>query len=1078
MVDDVMERASVLATDLLKAALAAQSPPERADSARLARMMNDPAGKAFTVQMVDQVFRNRQPQRQAARFRTLLRKFGAPVYLSSGQRALMQLGAALSNVAPAPVMRAVASQLRRDTAQVILPAEPAPLQRYLAARRASRTGVIVNQLGEAVLGEREAAWRMDAILGLLKDPNVPAISVKLSSVHSQINLLDWEGTLASVCDRLRRLYRAALPAQKFVNLDMEEYRDLHLTLAAFERVLGEPDFHGLRAGVVLQAYLPDSWTALQRLTDWALARVASGGAPVKLRLVKGANLAMESVEAEWHGWPRAPYATKADTDANFCRMLDYACDPKRAQAMNVAVGSHNLFDIALGLLLRQDRGLGGLIEFEMLEGMAPHQARAVQQAAGGLVLYAPVVHSGNFNSALTYLLRRLDENTSAENFLRDLFDLAPESESWRRQCAYFTASWVNRAAAPVGPRRLKPLSLPPGRFANIPDTDWTHEPHRAALADALSRWRPDSPAAPGPGDVNAALDRLRSAQPAWASSGFENRGKLLRQCALAMEEGRFDTIACMVHDGKKAAAEADVEISEAIDFARYYAEFRPLANLRASALGIVAVTPPWNFPYAIPCGGVLAALMAGNTVVLKPAPETAATAWRLAQQLWQAGIPRDALCFLPCDEAAAGRSLITDSRVAAVVLTGACQTARLFLDWRPSLRLLAETSGKNSIIITAQADRDLAVKDLIKSAFNHAGQKCSAASLAILEAEVYDDPAFRAQLLDAAASLPIGAATEPSSVVTPLIRPPGEALRRALTSLDKGEEWLLAPRQAGADPCQWSPGIKLGVQRGSWFHRTECFGPVLGLMRAASLDEAMAIQNDSDFGLTAGLHSLDEEEIALWRERVATGNAYINRAITGAIVQRQPFGGWKGSSFGPGAKAGGPNYVAQFARFEDIDETVDTYDHWWKDYFSKPHDPSALRCETNTFRYRPCRGVVLRLDDGDKRSLELARRAAEVCGTRLHVSLSGQESEVELAARLPSLASEAEFLRTVKPPSDVLLRSAYAAGLNWIDAPLLSDGRYELTRWLREQSISETRHRYGLIMDAPSSALHSSGRLS
>jgi RHH-type transcriptional regulator, proline utilization regulon repressor / proline dehydrogenase / delta 1-pyrroline-5-carboxylate dehydrogenase len=172
-----------------------------------------------------------------------------------------------------------------------------------------------------------------------------------------------------------------------------------------------------------------------------------------------------------------------------------------------------------------------------------------------------------------------------------------------------------------------------------------------------------------------------------------------------------------------------------------------------SALGIVAVTPPWNFPYAIPCSGVLAALMAGNAVVLKPAPETEATAWRLVQQLWQAGIPREVLCFLPCDEAAAGRALITDPRVAAVVLTGACQTARLFLDWRPSLRLFAETSGKNSIIITAQADRDLAVKDLIKSAFNHAGQKCSAASLAILEAEVYDDPGFRAQLLDAAASL-------------------------------------------------------------------------------------------------------------------------------------------------------------------------------------------------------------------------------------------------------------------------------------------------------------------------------------
>ncbi|HTA30963.1 MAG TPA: aldehyde dehydrogenase family protein, partial [Candidatus Cybelea sp.] len=379
----------------------------------------------------------------------------------------------------------------------------------------------------------------------------------------------------------------------------------------------------------------------------------------------------------------------------------------------------------------------------------------------------------------------------------------------------------------------------------------------------------------------------------------------------------------------------------------------------------------------------------------------------------------------------------------------------------------AETSGKNSIIITSQSDRDLAVKDLVKSAFNHAGQKCSAASLAILEAEVYDDPAFRAQLLDAAASLPVGPSTNSASVVPPLVRPPGEDLRRALTTLDDGEEWLLCPRLLGDDPCLWSPGIKLGVKRGSWFHRTECFGPVLGLIRATSLDDAIAIQNDSDFGLTAGLHSLDEEEIAHWRERVAAGNAYINRAITGAIVQRQPFGGWKGSSFGPGAKAGGPNYVAQFARFEEPAATTDTYELWWRDHFSRAHDPSALRCETNVFRYRPCRGVVLRLDDSDSRSLELARKAAQICGARLHLSLSSQESEESLAARLASLAAEAEFLRTIRPPSDALLRAAYDAGLNWIDAPILSDGRHELTRWLREQSLSETRHRYGLIIDNP-----------
>jgi RHH-type proline utilization regulon transcriptional repressor/proline dehydrogenase/delta 1-pyrroline-5-carboxylate dehydrogenase len=382
MGDDVSQRAAALAAQLLSASLAAQSSREHADSARLARMMNDPRGKAFTVQMVDQVFRSRVPRRQAARFRRLLKKFDAPAYLSPGQRWLLRLGALASRLLPALAMRGVAMRLRHDTARVILPAEPAPLRRYLETRRAQATGVIVNQLGEAVLGEREAAWRLDAILALLNNPLVPAVSVKLSSIDSQINLLDWEGALAALAERVRRLYRAALPLQKFVNLDMEEYRDLRLTLAVFEQVLDEPEFRSLRAGIVLQAYLPDAFEAQQRLSDWALARVAAGGAPIKLRLVKGANLAMESVEAEWHGWPLAPYPDKARTDANFCRMLDYGCDPSRAHAVNLAVGSHNLFDIGLALVLRETRGLGSLVELEMLEGMANHQARAVRQAAG------------------------------------------------------------------------------------------------------------------------------------------------------------------------------------------------------------------------------------------------------------------------------------------------------------------------------------------------------------------------------------------------------------------------------------------------------------------------------------------------------------------------------------------------------------------------------------------------------------------------------------------------------------------------------------------------------------------------
>jgi len=1060
------EKAVRLAEDLLRAALAAMTSPERSRARQLAGLISDPAAKSLSMAMTDRLIRTVSPPRAARMWRGLLAQTGLPRGFSWLDRLMLRTGAAASRVLPGMVMRAVQRRMRKDSRAVILPAEEAAFSSYLAERRAAGVRPNVNHLGEAVLGEGEAQHRRKSVLALLARPDVDYVSVKLSAVFSQISAVAFPESVETAKQRLRMLYRAALPAGKFVNLDMEEYRDLALTMTAFCEVLDEAEFAPCRAGMVLQAYLPDSWAALQELTAWAQRRVSRGGVPVKVRLVKGANLAMEKVEAELHGWNAAPYATKTETDANFRRLLDFACRPENAAAVRVGVASHNLFDIALALVLREERGTGDAVEIEMLEGMANHQARAVREVAGGLLVYAPVVPEKDFGAALAYLIRRLDENTAPENFLSGLFAFTPGSVAWEREKGRFLEGWRNRNEVSAASRRAVPL-LEGGTFWNEPDTDFTQSGNRAAL-DVSVRLVP----LPDAGDVQgirAVLDHAVAAQPAWNTPGDAARADILRRCGDVLATHRFEIIALLREEGKKAVLDADAEVSEAVDFARYYAAMGAApGNVQATPLGTVVITPPWNFPFAIPCGGVLAALLAGNAVVLKPSPETPRLGWLLANLLWEAGVPRDVLHFVRCDDGEAGRALITDPRTAAVVLTGAWETARLFQDWRPALRLFAETSGKNSLIVTAMADRDLAVKDLVRSAFGHSGQKCSAASLAILEAEVYDDPAFRRQLRDAAASLRVGQAGDPAAVVTPLLRAPEGNLLRALTTLEPGEEWLLEPGPAGDDPCLWSPGIKLGVPPGSWFHQTECFGPVLGLMRARDLEEAIVLQNATAYGLTAGLHSLDESEIAAWRERAEAGNLYINRAITGAIVQRQPFGGWKRSSIGPGAKAGGPNYVNLFRQWEDhaplnAVQAAENYRAAWREHFAKEHDPSALRCESNVFRYRPGRGVVLRLAAPDAAVESAARAAAEICGVPLEISLSPEESDTEFMARLPQLAQRAGFLRTVSAPSDELLRAAYAAGLNWINAPLSMNGRLELTRWLREQAVSETRHRYGNI---------------
>ncbi len=1138
-----------LAGQLLVEAQANQTPAERDQGAKIAGMMDDPAGKALTMALSDQAFRSHNPARIADQIRHLLRGYGIPRYFSLLEQAALKVGSVAGQFLPGVVVPAIVARLRQETRAVILPAEEGAFRPYLHERRAQGTRLNINQLGEAILGEEEAGRRLEAYLELLARPEIEYISVKISSIFSQINLVAYQVTLEKIKDRLRTLYRQAMRYQfeqangrrlpKFVNLDMEEYRDLHLTLNAFTQVLDEPEFQPFRAGIVLQAYLPDAFPAQRSLTDWAIQRVAAGGAPIKVRIVKGANLAMEKVEAAWHGWEQAPYRTKEEVDANFRRMVTYGCRPGRVEAVNLGVASHNLFDMAYALLLQEKFGVQDYVEFEMLEGMANHQARVVKEKAGGLLLYAPVVKKEDFHSAIAYLIRRLDENTAPENFLHDLFGLEVGSEKWEKQKNLFLNAYRRMGEVAEGAqRRQNRLDEaigfnPEAPFANIPDTDFSLPANQQWIREIRDRWQTaELPAVPlriggrylGPDhgereataagrvadghdparagevsyryaqasqeEIDQALKVAREARAAWSGRPVPERKALLAACGEALARRRGDLIGAMMRDGGKRPEEADVEVSEAIDFANYYARSLDLAgpelaDCELTPFGTVLVTPPWNFPLAIPCGGVLASLMAGNVVILKPAPEAVLVGWELCRTLWEAGISPDVLQFVPTSDDEVGRALVTDDRVDAVILTGAYATGRMFLHWKPSLHLLGETSGKNSLIITAMADHDQAIKDLVKSAFGHNGQKCSAASLAVLEAEVYDNPTFLRQLRDAAASLKVGPQWDLDSMVTPVIRAPGPELCRAQTLLDPGESWLLEPKMIDGNPNLWSPGIKLGVKRGSWYHQTECFGPVLGLIRARDLDEAIDIVNDSEFGLTGGLHSLDDREIARWRERIEVGNAYINRGTTGAIVQRQPFGGWKKSAFGY-AKAGGPNYVLSLGTWQDRpvekgDEGLEkkaqkSYAQAWESHFSREHDPSQVLGESNHFRYRPIAHLILRLEPRyDPIEARLAMLAADTCGVPYTISVAADAAPpaghlyvVEPEWTFSQNLAGAERVRILGDPvSDTVRQAAAEVHVRLVDDPVVSNGRLELRHYLREQAVTQTTHRYGNILPPP-----------
>lgn len=1083
-------------------------------AAQLAALLRDPAGLPFTVGFVDGVVRPEDPHVAARRLRELASE--VPGFLPWHLRTGVRLAAAGSLLAPRLVVPVVRRALRRLLRHLVVDATPARLGPAIARLRREGTRLNVNLLGEAVLGDQEARRRLERTMDLLAREDVDYVSVKVSSVVPPHSPWAFEATVEEVVARLRPLYElaASFDPPKFVNLDMEEYRDLDLTIEVFCRLLDELEH--LEAGIVLQTYLPDALPAMERLQSWAAARRARGGARIKVRVVKGANLPMERVDAELHGWPLATWGSKAETDAHLKRVLDLALRPEHTANVRIGVAGHNLFDLAFAWLLAAERGVQDAVDVEMLLGMAPAQAEVVRREVGRLLLYTPVVHPGEFDVAIAYLVRRLEEGASAENFLSALFELEEDENLFARERERFLAAVAAMHDEAVPRHRVPRAPTEPGQgFENAQDTDpsvpehreWAAQVLRRARGSRLGEERVREHTVTDEAALGALLAGAHEAAPAWAALGGEGRAEVLERAARVLEERRGELCEVMVAEGGKTLDQADPEVSEAVDFARWYAHHARgldrVPGARFVPARLTVVTPPWNFPVAIPAGSTLAALAAGSAVVVKPAPQTARCGSLMVQALWDAGVPGEVLRLVHVEEGDLGRRLVSDPLVDRVVLTGSFETAELFRSFRPDLPLLAETSGKNAVVVTPSADLDLAVRDVVHSAFGHAGQKCSAASLVILVGSVARSERFRRQLLDAVASLRVGPAWDPRSQVGPVIAPPEGKLLEGLTLLEPGESWAVRPRQVDEEGRLWRPGVRAGVRRGSTTHRVEYFGPVLGVMTAHDLAEAVEIQNDVDYGLTAGLHSLDPEEIGYWLEHVEAGNLYVNRGTTGAVVRRQPFGGWKRSAVGPGFKAGGPNYLLGLGSWEPaerapVDEPLEPHvaallaaagtpqartvlacaTRSWRTELSLAVDETGLAAERNVLRYRPV-PVHVRVAEGAEPAdlvavvgvgllpggqvdLSTGIEVPEALAAALHRAGVPwrQEDDASWLARMA--ASPRTRVRLVGMPAARVLRAVGGRPeVTVFDHPVTRNGRLELLPFVREQSVSVTAHRFG-----------------
>ena len=860
------------------------------------------------------------------------------------------------------------SNARRMASRFIAGSTVDEVHRTVDRLRSENFTFTLDLLGEAVISEVEAEAYLQSYLDLIRglaprvrkwSENVQLdwdnqghlprtnVSIKLSALCSQFKPTDPVGTMAAVQPRLRTLLRHAMKYDAYLHVDMEQNSYKPLTLEIFKQTLMEKEFRDFdNAGIVIQAYQPQAEADLMDLLKWVKKRKT----PVWVRLVKGAYWDYETITSQYRNWPIPVYQEKWESDANYEKLTQILL--QNFQWLKPAFGSHNMRSLAHAIAVAHELDVPpSAYEIQMLYGMGKEQAQVFAEMGHRVRIYTPF---GELIPGMAYLVRRLLENTSNDSFLRQSFSEHVNLETLMMNPSDH-ASKSNR----------KKASSEEKHFQNEPLTDFSLEESRQKMREALETVedqfgkeypllingraidtkatltsRNPSHLSESLGTISSAsaddaidaIDAARRAFPGWSKTEPQYRAEYLELIAANMRRKRFELAAWIVYECGKPWEEADGDVVEAIDFCMYYADqMRKLSDPRHCDVpgeenvyfyrprGTVAVIAPWNFPLAILTGMTAAALVTGNTVVMKPAEQSSIVAAKLMDLIHESGIPDGVVNFLPGVGEEVGPELVGSPDVEMITFTGsrdvglAINESASNTDIRQKMvkRVVAEMGGKNAIIVDDDADLDEAVLGVIHSAFNYAGQKCSACSRVIVVESIHD--VFVSRLVEATKSLKIGPAEDPGTIVGPVIDQDARQRIQEYIEIGKEEATLaLACDTSELDEEGYyvGPHIFIDVDSTCQIAQEEIFGPVLAVMKADDFEEAITIANDTPYALTAGIYSRSPAHLQRARMELMAGNIYLNRNITGAMVERHPFGGFKMS--GMGSKTGGPDYLLQF----------------------------------------------------------------------------------------------------------------------------------------------------------------------
>jgi len=892
--------------------------------------------------------------------------------------------------------------------------------------RSSGFTFTIDLLGEAVVSEKEAEsyaerylqlfdfldsvqrrWRpLGGVLGRLDWGHSPRVnvSIKVSAMYSQMNACAFEHSIEKSKDRLRPILRRAVKAGAFVHLDMEHHGLKDLTLALYRSIMEEAEFSRYpHTGIVIQAYLRESEKDLAQMIRWA----NQGDFHFTVRLVKGAYWDQEVILASQRNWPVPVFVGKSESDANFEHLARIILE--NTNRVKLACASHNIRSISAVAEMAKEAGVNGEhVEFQVLYGMGQPVRNALRKAGLHVRVYCPV---GEMLQGMSYLVRRLLENTANQSFLRQAFsqrmskaDLLvnpvdrlnsekvfhlplehPETSKRPRRMGGARVGWAERKPSELSSTLRKEASEDSGvgPFTIEPVFDWSLSEHRRQFPAAIKKVREGFPirvplqiggyriqtasrfsslnpndtletvgsiSRAGVKEAELAIAAAKSAFPEWRDIPAQQRANYLFKAAASARLKRYELAALQVLEVGKSWSEADADVCEAIDYLEYYGREmlrlgRPrtmgqlpgeTSRLMYEPRGVAVVIAPWNFPLAISTGMSSAAIVTGNTVVYKPASQSPVTGFMLNCILEDAGLPKGVFNFLPGPGGTIGDVLTAHPDVALIAFTGSRDVGLHILEKAHEnnerstcvKNVVLEMGGKNAIIVDSDADLDEAVVDVLHSAFGYQGQKCSACSRLIVEEYIYDR--FVERLKAAAQSIVIGPVEFPQNFMGAVIE--SAARDRILGFIEMGKNAgysLFEHSFTGRDNAHPNPAdngyfvplsIFTDVDPESRLAQEEIFGPVLAVIKVKDFDEALRVANGTQYALTGGVFSRSPANIREARESFRTGNLYINRGCTGAIVGRHPFGGFKMS--GLGSKAGGPDYLLHFMIARNIVENT------------------------------------------------------------------------------------------------------------------------------------------------------------